>query len=433
MVIPLGSNLTREFLVMIFRHFKNELEPFKHKESLEYREIMPLHDKIVGRLFPEAMKRTENAIREVLRQVESDVSTYKGYVIDMLVKMLTEVIEGKKGDLVAQTSHIPLHPFFNTLDSMSRMLTEIADVFSYKSYTGAFVTVSVLDSRLQPDREGNSSVEVEVKEASQIYSAWCKLAEQGVCLIGRPGLMNLDIEKMCETFKALGDNLSIDKTLMKLHDNMVLGNISEVSHIIYNAVPPCVEDEGIKALLCEYIAEHFQKLSETLGPSRITNEDIKTCLHISALGSALTLLHTSGTNSWSRRAVTLTPRKTAMTVGEPGLHVIEEAPSITRSQGRRPPTNTSKRPSSLGSSNSLTRLSASRGSRSPRGVATKGLQPESRDRATSLRRAPRSGQRTQTHPSIGLCSDSHSRGSRPSFTAAYTADNALHISAQAQP
>ena len=281
LVIALGSNLTREFLEKIFNYIIDALDRYKQEEYLTTREMMPLHAKIMAYLFPNEMQRTENAVRRVLDEVEKEVSTYKRYVIDMLVRMFREVIEGKKEDLVAQTFHVPLHPFFNTLESMSRMLLEIADVFSSKSYTAAFVTVSALESRLQPDREGNSSVEVEVKkEASQIYSVWSRLAEEGICLIGKPALMQLHIEKICETFQTLGENLSGEKTLIKIHDNMVLGNFPGLSEVIYKALPTSVEDGRLKAHICDYIVRHFDKLREEMWLSGMRPiEDIKIYLN----------------------------------------------------------------------------------------------------------------------------------------------------------
>lgn len=280
MVIALGSNLTREFLQEIFKYIITELERYKQEEYLETREMMPWHRKIMGRLFPDEMQRTENAVRQVLQKVDRDVTTYKRYVIDMLVTMFNEVIRGKNGDSVAQMFHAPLYPFFGTLESMSRMLVEIADAFSNKSYAGAFVTVSALKSRLQPDREGNPSVEVEAKEeASQLYSVWSKLAGEGVCLIGRPALMQLDIEKICETFQDLGQNLSGEKTLIKIQNNMAHRNFSGLSEVIYEALTAFVEDGRLKAHLCDYIVRHLDKLSEEMRLRGMPIDDIKIYLN----------------------------------------------------------------------------------------------------------------------------------------------------------
>jgi len=294
MAIAYEPSLSKEFLKMVLNYIKGKLQSLLDSSSDVRREVMPpLHHEILRPIFPHEMGKIEDAAREVVREVDTEVSEYKRRVINALLKMLDEVQRRREEEAFAAPQaygESTVQPFYRTLEVMTRMHVEITDVFSSRSFMAAFLVVSALYRKLlQLDMEVPVvKVRVKREEAYKIHSTWSRLAEKGECLICRPEYARLEAEEMCKILEVMGKSLSEGEKLNKVHDSMAdylrSGKTSRLSRITYNALSPVVQSEEVKRLLSNYITDHLCTLGEQLNRAQqpigiIEIEDIQTYIN----------------------------------------------------------------------------------------------------------------------------------------------------------
>ena len=220
--------------------------------------------------------------------MEEETLKYKSYMVNALLKMLGEIQKRREEEesAVSQAySESAVQPFYRALEAMMRMHVEIADVFSSRSFMAAFLTLSLLDRKLQRSGLGEDKISVKINREGGtpiIHSTWSRLAEKEICLICKPKCAELDIEKTCKALERVGRNISKKDLLNEIHDGMVdyeRGGRSKLSKIIYNELNHFEQNKGVKELLCEYIIEHLCALREQKQPNELLIEDIKTYIN----------------------------------------------------------------------------------------------------------------------------------------------------------
>jgi len=288
MTIVYESNLSKEFLRIILDYIKEGLRLLLNNSHTGTLKLLPKwHRDILKFIFPSEMKKIEDATRRVVQEVDEEIFKYKEYMVNALLKMLEEIQKRREeeGSAVSQAySESAVQPFYRALEAMMRMHVEIADVFSSRSFMAAFLTLSLLDRKLQRLWEDKISVKINREGGIPIiHSTWSRLAEKEICLICKPKCAELDIEETCKALERVGRNISTKEDLLnKIHDGMVdyeRGGRSKLSKITYNELNPVEQNKGVKELLCEYIIEHLCALREQKQPNELLIEDIKTYIN----------------------------------------------------------------------------------------------------------------------------------------------------------
>jgi hypothetical protein len=285
------SSLSSEFLKDILGCLENTLDRLRKDGEVEPREVIPpLHRKILESIFPDEVKRMDNAVRYVINEVVSEVDEYRRRVVDALLKMLHELHkEGEEASSVIEAyGEGAVRPFYRILRAMTSMYMDMADVLSSEGFMAAFLTVSALSKKLSQSSMEESKVRVEVRDGkpSAIHSTWSRLAERGVCLICRPAYTGLDVEEICKTLGFTGERLSEAGRRETVRDSIAAylnsGEASKLSGIIYDALSSNLKDKELEKLLCKYITDHLCTLGEQLDrlTGDIGNEDVKTYINV---------------------------------------------------------------------------------------------------------------------------------------------------------
>jgi hypothetical protein len=287
------SSLSKEFLKMTLNYLKSALEDILREDrSFDAgtfpKEVLPrLHRNVLGPIFPDDMRRVEEAVWRIVNEVVSEVSEYKRRVIGALLRMLNEVQEGNKGSSIFEAySESSVQPFYRTLKALARMQAEMADAFSNSSFLAAFLVASTLERKIPLSNTGEPKIIIKVKdEEVPIISTWSSLVKKRACLLCTPTLTDSSVEELCRALESMGKELSKREVIMDIRDDMATyirsrEVPSRLSRITYNAMFS-LKDEGLKKLLCGYVINHLCALSEHLIrlSSDIRNEDVEAYLN----------------------------------------------------------------------------------------------------------------------------------------------------------
>jgi len=289
------SSLSKEFLKMTLNYLKSALGDILREDrsfdagTYPKKEVLPrLHRNVLRPIFPDDMRRVEEAAWRIVNEVVSEVSEYKRRVIGALLRMLNEVQEGNKGSSIFEAyGESSVQPFYRTLKALARMQAQIADVFSNSSFLAAFLVASTLERKIPPSNTGEPQITIKVKDEDvPIISTWSLLVKKRACLLCTPTLADSSMEELCRALESMGKELSKGEVIKDIRDDMATyiqsrEVPSRLSRITYNTLFS-LKDEGLKKLLCGYVINHLCTLSEHLirRSSDIRNEDVKAYLNI---------------------------------------------------------------------------------------------------------------------------------------------------------
>jgi len=204
------SSLSKEFLKMTLNYLKSALEDILREDrSFDAgtfpKEVLPrLHRNVLGPIFPDDMRRVEEAVWRIVNEVVSEVSEYKRRVIGALLRMLNEVQEGNKGSSIFEAySESSVQPFYRTLKALARMQAEMADAFSNSSFLAAFLVASTLERKIPLSNTGEPKIIIKVKdEEVPIISTWSSLVKKRACLLCTPTFTDSSVEELLRAWKA---------------------------------------------------------------------------------------------------------------------------------------------------------------------------------------------------------------------------------------